>query len=101
MHCGMTYSHSAPQLKARLQANDQLVSGSKTELQARIADCLLNGMWCVILSFIVVTVHVRVFVGCCVLTKWVCVCLYACVVCVPVCMCVSDIAQAFSRAARN
>jgi len=34
---------NVPDLKKRLQANDQLVGGSKGELVERIADCIVNG----------------------------------------------------------
>jgi len=34
---------SVPDLKARLTANDQVSTGSKPELQLRIADCVVNG----------------------------------------------------------
>jgi len=34
---------SVPDLKKRLTANDQVSSGSKSELQLRIADCIVNG----------------------------------------------------------
>jgi len=34
---------SVPELKARLTANDQVSTGSKPELQLRIADCVVNG----------------------------------------------------------
>jgi len=34
---------SVPDLKKRLTANDQVSSGSKPELQLRIADCVVNG----------------------------------------------------------
>jgi len=32
-----------PDLKKRLQANDQVVGGTKGEVQERIADCIANG----------------------------------------------------------
>jgi len=34
---------NVPDLKKRLQANDQIVGGSKGELAERIADCIVNG----------------------------------------------------------